>query len=423
MTINRANLWGMLAVALCTVMGIQIVRVYFVLVINNFVERHGFEVTGLVTAGVALAPLIAPLLVRIIGAKRALWLAVAVLVGVRLLMQVALESYTLGPLLVIVGVMSAIIVWMLWMTRTAGSVFAIGLLLGFAVDTALMTAFLTWDYVWQPGIVPLALSLVVGALPLLALWFLRHAEAETEPTHDVNWRAALILPYMMLQMVMFQNLGFVISASGLPLPFASGLTLFINALVILSIIRFPQKTWPFVICAAACAAIFLVMICALYATGVPFMLTLLVGHLLGGFIVIMALSGEAKSGQTLLLTALILTVGAVLFALVGMGYFAIQIVPLPINNLIASVLCGLVLLGVIVCTRQWQSASESSQQLAAFRFIPVFPLALLIVPLTVLFLIPAPQPQAKTDNTVRLFNYNVRYGVSAYGMLNLEDFA
>ncbi|MBC7869193.1 MAG: hypothetical protein H7Y09_00025, partial [Chitinophagaceae bacterium] len=266
-------LWRGALVALSVVIGLQILRVFFVLVISNFVGLHGTTITALIAGGVMLSPLLIVPLIRLLNPIRALCATIAGLIFVRLAMQITLSPGFVGPLLAILGLGLTLIVWTLvlaWLRgeENGGCIFITGMICGFALDTALLTLFSTWDFIWQPGILPLALAILMGIGMLLALW--QTSRTLSDQPHEVGWKAILLLPYVIIQVIFFQNLGFVISASGLQLSFAAGLILLINALALWIVGRVQDKHLPLIGTILGSIALILLALCALYAQGILF---------------------------------------------------------------------------------------------------------------------------------------------------------
>ena len=98
------------------------------------------------------------------------------------------------------------------------------LLLGLALDTALHGAFLTYDYVWQAGIIPLALTLLL----LVGQWTTLRAIQSNIPLQNAGvdapftklWPWLAIGPFLFLKLLILQNIAHLSALTGWPLPAA-----------------------------------------------------------------------------------------------------------------------------------------------------------------------------------------------------------
>src|SRR5690606_30909193 len=137
----------------------------------TFAEEIGFLVAaGVIPLLFAATALLAPL-GRLLGARRALALAVAGAAAARLVVQ-AQETPGLVPTLValLLGMTGLALALRLTAARAGSGPAATALLGGLAVDVAVRLALVTWDAAWQPGPVGwvVAGGLVGVALPALA---------------------------------------------------------------------------------------------------------------------------------------------------------------------------------------------------------------------------------------------------------------
>jgi len=411
-------LWRGALVALSFIIGLQILRVFFVLIVNNFVALHGNTITGLIMAGVMLSPLLIIPLNGALNPLRALVAAVIGLVLIRLIMQITLSPSFVGPLLAILGLGLTLIVWTLllaWLRADehGGMIFIVGMLCGFALDTTLLTLFSTWDFIWQPGIIPLFLTIFMSVALIVSLW--QASRTFAEHPHEVGWKTILLLPYVIIQVIFFQNLGFVISASGLQLPLAAGMILLADTLALWAIYRVQSLSIPAVGLIIGSLMLILLAGCALVAHGIAFIPLLFAGQLVGALLIGAALNVETTLSTNLLPTAITMTLSGLLLAAISLGYYAVMTIALPLTSLVAGIIGAALLIASLFVALRSGGSLDYRPLLA--------PLLLLIIPAGVFFLNPAPKADSIAKDKFRVVSYNVHYGVNAFGALNLEAIA
>ena len=132
----------------------------------------------------------------------------------RLLIQVGSGEELLNVILAMAGMTLFVLFIPVYALRTqsggsAGTgLFALGLLVGLMVDTALHGAFDTYDISWQPGLLPL----LVTSLLVLVQWILLGVvmltrKAVAARRININPLALLAVgPFLFLQVVVFQNI-------------------------------------------------------------------------------------------------------------------------------------------------------------------------------------------------------------------------
>ncbi len=410
----------LLLIALTFTLGLQAIRAFFTLTVYYFGERYGFTAATVPALIVFLAPFLTPLLARLLTPRRALLATVGGLALVRLALQVSPApelTFALSGLATALALMSVPLGF-----RWAGSgqTFAVGMVLGLTLDTALHSTFLTWDYLWQRGAVPLVVALVVTGATLYLLWQQRRTipDQYREPDFRTALPLALLGPYFTLQVLALQNVAFVASVTGLAMPVASALVLLGNAAALFVVIdvarRKPSRAmltlWGF---------IGMVAILRVFTnpSGVLVALWLLVLHPLTGGLMTVALVGRAPTQEysSLLRTSISAGIGSLLFILLAIVYYLAYNIVLPFPNaLLPLVAAGLLALAAAVnappvANRDWRPA--------------VVPLALLVVPLAVLVTQPVLMVEPVNTNSFRLVNYNIHQAINPGGMVDPEAIA
>ncbi|HYY07946.1 MAG TPA: hypothetical protein VFA25_05015, partial [Actinomycetota bacterium] len=159
--------WGLSAalVAAVVVLGLQSIRVLIPMLYEVRERSSAIDAVAL-AAVVFLAPLLAPVLRRILGA-----MAVLVAIASAALSRVGMQLWHPIPLwLASLAVAGGLLAWtfLLGARETRhGGVFVCGLLIGLSVDAAIHAAFGTWDPAWQTGAWPLVLASAIAAAAIV----------------------------------------------------------------------------------------------------------------------------------------------------------------------------------------------------------------------------------------------------------------
>jgi len=220
---------SVVALALTVSLGMQLVRVAIPSLQYVLYSRVGLAPALALLVGFALfaaGGLAAPL-VAVLGTRRA---AIATMLGVglaRLALQLWTGDTIFGALIAAFGAgcfLAALPSWLsLERARAAngGHRFAIGLLLGIAVDTAIHGAFLTYDAAWQQGLAPLLVSVgLVGVQFVAAAASARGALPVVDQSAAFPWGA--VGAFLFLESMLFANVAraATLSESSLPVSFA-----------------------------------------------------------------------------------------------------------------------------------------------------------------------------------------------------------
>ncbi|WP_207127041.1 endonuclease/exonuclease/phosphatase family protein [Actinocatenispora comari] len=241
--------------------------------LDHVAGAGGVAVAALVALLVYLIPVLVGPLVGWLGARRATSAAVLLLVGLRLLEQ-AVPTPGFGTALAttVVG-LGALVLVSAQVVRIGRRGFALGIVLGGALDVAVRSAFGSWDPAWRPGLLPWLYTVVVCAL--LVVLLARTARTFAPAAGEVR-SFAVLGPYLALYVLILGSPAFVASQGGLGAPWATVLLLFGVLLAIEAIgrdRRLPGRyLWivGLVLLGAVAAA--------LYLPGVPALIAVLVGQ-------------------------------------------------------------------------------------------------------------------------------------------------
>lgn len=304
----------------------------------------------------------------------------------------------------------------------------LGLLAGMAIDLALNGAFLSYDLSWQSGWLPaIIVILIVGGQWLLIGRLLRD-EFEAE-TADAPFKQAItwitLGPYIFLQLLIFANIGWATTSTGLPFTAAFALLL-IGQLAGLATLLLPGPIFRLLILIAAVLALLLNI---LVLTSGPQAAWITILYLLAGQI---ALSGlllailRALAERPHLAGLRNITVahglGMLLLVIFLFVYYAVYDLPLPFSNTFLSLIAFLIVLlaglpGLWAAGKGKVPASQSARRIA------VGMLLLLLIPLVQWITWQQPQTITPGGEPIRVMTYNLHNGADPKGHLGLEAIA
>ncbi len=372
---------------------------------------------------VYVAPALLGLLVAVAGPARATLLCGLSLVALRLVAQ---AQHT--PTLPVVGAGAAVglatlLCALRYAALTSGISAATGLVLGGAVDVAIRSALLTLDPIWRPGV--LAWLLVLAeclALVVLLLLARDRLPAPEQPFAAVA-RTAVAGPVLALGLLVLGSPAFVASQGRFGLQLAC-LVLLVGAGVATVLLRgLPLRggtaRWPTSQTGFPAALTLVASVPLAYALHGPWVVApILVGEVSAAVLVARTLSptGPAVESRTR---------GVAGFAVAGLagglGYVLPVLLfqlhyetPLPFDNRWVPVAAALVVAVLGVGHRR------SADPLRRTQRRTLVPVALLLVPLLMLAAAPAVAAPGQRGDTLRLMDWNVKYGNGVHGQLDAE---
>ena len=218
---NRWREWSGLReavfLALAVVFGLQIIRVLLTGLIFYIRDSQGASpaVPGAYAFGVFLLAFLAPVIQRFLGPRGTLALTAGGLALVRLAEQVV-SSPAVDLGLTSLGAVLFFLFIPTYVGRTrgygieGGRIFAVGLLLGIGIDTAVKGAFATLDLSWGAGVITYPIVFALVGCHWLLLWsILRDSSlGQTGDSRFVQSTALVALgPILFLELLLFQNIG------------------------------------------------------------------------------------------------------------------------------------------------------------------------------------------------------------------------
>jgi len=297
--------------------------------------------------------------------------------------------------------------------------FAGGILLGLALDTALHGAFLTFDFIWQTGVLPWLLAVILVAAQGVALRTLLPGVSSTagEGTFLTALPWLAMGPFLFLQALVFQNLGRLAALTNWSLPVAFGWVLISHiAGLWLRTAWHPRNP-------AGVTVVGAVLIVTLLPVGtvtpLTAALTLLGGQVAMAVLITTLLTASAGhvSQPGLRYTSLVYGAGMMLMgAFIFASYITYLNLSLPFQPDWLFSIAGLVIaLSAVGKTTFHDQVRRGNSWLA-----PRLALLLLFFPLFTLLTWRTPTPVAPVAGSVRVMTYNVHNGFNTRGHLDIE---
>ena len=376
--------------------------------------------------GTFALPFLAAPLVRYVGLRHTLIVAVVGVVALRLA-----EQLTFAPSLDLYFVIGGVVLSFMALPLLLGTISkpagysGMAILLGVMADNALHTALTTYDLSWRPGLVPILIVVGLAAATLLALH--QHlVHLDPTPT-EANWQQTITLaslgPWLFLQLVVYQNVARLAVTTGWSLPLA-GLTIAIGNLLALFMSLYSHR---FVQRQATIMGGLLLIGSLLWSEETGWLGLGL--HLLGQFLAtgLMLIifhnltNGRQETGvkHTVIATG----IGVFLLNMMILAYYIVFEIDLGYRSPAVLPLAGAILLiAAMVSVKPAGQPTPLPSRTIAPVIIGVF---LLLLPLG--RLLTWPQPQAvvpsPTNNEVHVMSYNLRMGFNQEGVLDLETIA
>ena len=400
---------GALLTALVFVLGMEMARFHFGSL--GWYQRDTLGIGALDLIPLALAPFVAgillPALSRVLTLRYSLGVGVIVLVGARIVNQVVddpgVDHWTSG---VAVAAFVGLLPLLLSLGREA---LVGGVLMGITLDSAIKGLGSTLDLAYRPGVASLT-AIVAIALAILYLTVTVPITARAGP----HWAPAVTLiglgPYLFVQYLVLQSPGWIAELAGMPTGLAAiGIT-GLNVVGIWLAQRFGGRRAMVALAAVLVAApvVFAegpsAVFVALTVIGIPS-----AGVLWAGMV-------PETSGTAVTAAATTMTIGAVLFLMVGFAYYLPLDLRLGFSQAQARVAGALILLG-------FGLAAAVSRRLLPSDSIPtgIPMLSSLALLLPVVGLVGAAElPAPPEEGPVRFMSYNLHQAFGTAGEMDVE---
>jgi len=387
---------------------------------------------GLVASVIFAAPFLTAWLNHWLGLRRLLLLSAGGLGLTRLVMQLWTGDPLLDMALAILGTLCFVLFLPTYLAvaqshqaERVGAIhrFAGGMLLGLALDTALHGAFLTYDFIWQTGTLPLLLTLILVAAQAIALRaVLPHASSSArEGTLLATLPWLVIGPFFFLQISLLQNLGRLATVTGWSLPVVFGWVLIGQILAL-----WLATAWQ------PCNRVSITVVgTVLVVTLIPFAsvdpliaaLRLFVSQVAVALLItaILTILAGNVSQAGLKHTSLVYGAGLVLMGiLVFASYITFLYISLPFQPGWLFCFAGLV---IALSAVAGITLSVNQPARVSIWLAPALASLLLCFPLFTLLTWHTPTPTPPVTGAVRMVTYNLHNGFNTKGQLDLEALA
>jgi len=422
----RTMPWAIpIATAATVALGLQAMRVLFT-VLFGVRETRGIVPAAGIAAVVFLAPFGAPVLRRALGAGSAIGLSIGALALGVIWMQLA---HPIQLWLVAATTAGALWSWTLLLhasrarSASGGSAFAVGALIGVGMDTAVHAAFLTWDPIWHAEPAAIATTGAVVAVALASL----PATIGTigSEARELPFRAVAPLSclgaFMLLQLLVVQNVAFVAARSGISSVDASIAIIAGEVTAIVLATRPPAGPGGLLLAGAILTAAVLTL-----TWGDPGWLMVTSGMLgaaaVGPLLVAAAGGGQGASRPGAWRTAVPIGLGTTGFLVAALAVQLDVVAPLPFPVEAIPVAAAVLLAGAAAhSARGGSSAVLGVNASRALAIATVVTGAAVSIGLAVTA--STPRPEVTRTRSIRVVSWNVHAAVDGSGQLVPDDVA
>ncbi len=430
-------------ISLTVLFGMQALRVFIPGLIWQLGDQMGWSeplVMAIVTL-VFLTAFLAEALQRLISNR----LLIIVTAGGLGLMRLCMQIWAGNSIVVLILAMLGMVLFVLFVPaylrkislngRAGMGIFALGLLLGLVMDTAIHGAFYTYDISWQAGILPLLLTLllvIVQWILLTGVTLARKLNFVEEPVNLADKSPLVrslpllaIGPFLFVEIVILHNVARIAVLTGWPLPMAFGLTLLAGliglAAAVWLLARPHRNLWPL----ALVSGISLVAVLAIpypQSAVLTAVLLLMAQALLSLLITLVFIGIGGGSARTAFSSITITSgLGMILLLIFLLGYYMVYYFSLPYNNTVLEPAAAF----IVAACALYASAALREKKSGNYRAWPMVVLALLllILPLAGMIMWRAPEAVHGEGFPVRVMTYNLHNGFNTEGHLGMEDIA
>lgn len=420
--------------AIVITFGLQTIRVFMPSLAWYLKDTVGLPSTslGVYALSTFAVGLLAAVLWRLAGPRLSLWTTAGGVALIRVLEQL-IVSPAADLYLSMVGTALFVLFLPVWMGHVRAQKglegaprWAYGLWLGLSLDTVIKGAAGTLDLSWIGGVLPLALTL---AFVLALVYFLLSEPYSLgRPVSEAGWRSAAPLaglgPFLLIQALIFQNIGWVAEVSGLQTPAAFLMVSLANLAGVLGVTWGLSRPYTFRFLLGLVVVIYLgVAVASADHPGLGFLATLFIGQFLMGWAwSLIAIVSATGSRGGLWPSTISLGVGMLLFVLLAFVYYAALDISLGISRSAiaptAAVLFSLAALGSLPMVRAHGRTPWSDRSGVAAC------LAMLVIPMA--YMATHGQPVASVPPAgypIKVMTYNLHSAYSYEGRQDLEAIA
>lgn len=311
------------------------------------------------------------------------------------------------------------------------SIFALGLLIGVTLDTAIHGFFSTVDAIWNSDVLTLLLILALVLIQWLMLASTRtntgrleNNSTDRSPKYkSLAWIA--IGPFFFIELVVFQNIARLATLTNWPLPLAFGwmiLTQLLSLLVVVWLIRKGLRTiWPPTL---IFGLILLTISIFPYPQGAWLVaFRQLIGQVaISSLLVLIIISiSNSVRGASHPNSVSANGLGMISFVVLLLGYYAVYQINLPYNNTILEFVAASI---VVICALASSVRMRKGIQInAKLWLVPGFTTILMILPLIAMANWHDREVAHGNGFPVQVMTYNLHNGFNTDGYLNMEAIA
>ena len=405
------------AAAISVVLGAESMRVLISL-LYGLREEKGSIAAALVAVVVFLATFVAGPIRRAAGAR----IAIAGALGLQAILQVVIQVVHPIPIVLpALAVVFALISWTLLLHAfrakgsEQGAIFALAVVLGLILDTAIDGLFVTWGYSWQTGLPPVIAAILLS-LALLAVipGTVKDLEpAGCELTFGQTFALVALGPFIFLQIQFLQNIAFADSAAGLSLP--AGIAVILAGelfAIVLMIVNLGSANTGALIRGLLGIALIVLAWFVTDLHGPAVAVVLVLASAITGPLLASALSrGGAPFKASTWRTSVAVGIGSLIFVMVSFAYQIDITNPLPFSNRILAPGCALILAIAAV--------GKNPSEVRVPKGLIAVPLAFLIViPVGIALTTPASALIQGDGRSLRVMSWNIHSAIAADGMLD-----
>jgi len=440
--------------AITILFGLQTLRILIPTIVYVYGEAMGASTTqlGIYAAIVFLVSFIFAIINRIIGSKLILIITTIGVGLIRLLEQIFSSPFidlylsTLGTSIFIIFIPSYLSY--IWNMKykitgsnkiTGGYGYIIGILFGFALDTAILGVFGTYDINWHFDIFSFLVILVLASIQfyLLFSWIKSTRLIKREKKilrKEPNFLFSIPMmgfgSFLFLQLLFFQNIGYETVITGLSQPIVFSLITLGNITAIIFSIfivkNLNQKWIPIVVFIEAILLILFLLLIKRSGWIAPILFILCQIILASALtIILIGLQSKVKS-KGFWRSTISYGVGMMLLVAMLFGYYAGYDIKLPINN---QVLAHFSVVILLICTTisSFKLSEEKIINLSRdyLMRISIIGIIVILILSVVINVIGWKKPKFLSGNgyPVRVMTYNLHQGFDTKGYLGMEAFA
>ena len=426
----------LLSIILTTMLGIQLLRSLLPYFQSLLIERlaWGTIQVGLFALAVFLLAFLAGPLNRFFGGSLMV-LITGFMIG---LSRLAAQLWSGDPIGKMIFTLTGVVAFILFLPTAVGFVvgsksksganLALGLLAGLALDLALNGLFYTYDLIWQRGLWPTVIVVLLVISQWWAVFSLLRQETQAN-TADTSFGQALswsiIGPFLFLQLLVFSNIAWANTSTGWPFP-AAFFWLLLAHVLGLVVWQFPFSFGRIILAAAWIAALTTGLLIAMGRSETVLMaFYLLSGQiaLSGTLVGVLSYLGSAGSKEGLRNISLAGGISMVLMVVLFFAYYAAYDLPLPFSNQVLplAALFLTALFGMAAMLNFWKYGNGAVQ--FALQPMTAVVAATLLIPIILWFTQAEPVSPTTGNTPLRVMTYNIHFGTNPRGQLDLEALA